>query len=970
MDGPLGAGNEITPVVHMVGSSTERDLQDDTMLTTALADMMNIRSRLSVWLNHDYSLPDSLFGSITGKPSVITAGGVADLHLNVEVEMDNPAAARTYKYIRNGRLFGCSVGCMVLDWDMDRGSDSVLIKHVEVVEFSVVGIPANQRCWVENAIKGVFSRSLRSERYEDVERLAPAMKGLFPRDYESLINRVDDFSLRKQLHGVKARPANQRLMWMPARKTFVLVGVGSGSPAGQEVTATQIPTILATKGLNSTPKVEPLQATPEVDLRSSLLAAADALEPDLDKGACGKTSWPLASRDLGWDGSGARHRLVEWAGGKDNLSASKMQQVFFWFDASASDTIGAYKMPFCDVIGGSVKAIPRGVFAAAASVQGARSAPNVPSGDLAGIRSKISTYYHRMAQAFNDPDIVAPWDGGKDVDPDMFKAIAPYDDYRDYNPGESQGMSGTAELPERHDDFRDYNPDGAMGSMTPASGPAPKPSIAPGSAPWSGVQPPQAPAPVSGPSAKPQIAPRETQGMSGPTSPDVTETPSISENADAMQSKPVSKDMTPAEMGNHEMSPYERSAMPDADGDFDSDVDHGPFSGFHTHVHKAFGHGESVVHAHEHYHESDGHHAHSHQAMHPQHPHMAGLGWQDAATKSVEVPASVDTPPVEVYKASDGLEITREGTHASHKGAHSHKHKAFGSQGDDETHEHSHTHDGDSSHKHSHVEKQLHDDKRSTLLRAYNELGMTLGFPTVSEVTRMGVVSSLESHIQELRYLLGVEQVETASLSVGEAILKALHITKAGKEFSKENFELLQRAHDAISDMTESKMCSARVSAVGNSRQGSEDLLSAEQSAAMAMDREPPIAPGPGISNSLSTLSKSLDRLDANIQAKDAAQQLRQLRQEFVDLQQQIEQVKQTGLGRPTNFTDRSITVAEVIEPKLVQVAGLGACKHWLSGDPTKRPTLTLDQMSLMSPYQIEAYREGQEVLVPVTDNE
>jgi hypothetical protein len=184
-------------IVRMVGSSTEQDLQGDTMTLQALVDMTKVDPALTIWLNHEYDLPDKLFGSLCEAPILQQQAGIADLHLAVDVEMSNPAAVKTLGYVKNKRRLGCSVGCLVEEYEVNEDAIDdddwwwapIIIHHVRVVEFSVVGIPANQRCWVENAIKGVFEKTLD-------RRLAPAVKGLYPRFYNEFVKGVQNTALR------------------------------------------------------------------------------------------------------------------------------------------------------------------------------------------------------------------------------------------------------------------------------------------------------------------------------------------------------------------------------------------------------------------------------------------------------------------------------------------------------------------------------------------------------------------------------------------------------------------------------------------------------------------------------------------------------------------------------------------------------------------------------------------------------
>lgn len=190
LTGPMELSSPVTadrPTVTMIGSSTEQDLHGDIMTLSALNDMCQVDANMTIWLNHDYTVPDSVFGSLATPPLIRQSGGVADLWIQVEVETANPKAATTYQFIQNGRKLGCSIGCQVLDYTIEEqksggGWDKpvIHITHVKTVEWSVVGIPANQRSWVENAIRGVFSRTL------DV-RLAPTVSSLFPNEYQRLV---------------------------------------------------------------------------------------------------------------------------------------------------------------------------------------------------------------------------------------------------------------------------------------------------------------------------------------------------------------------------------------------------------------------------------------------------------------------------------------------------------------------------------------------------------------------------------------------------------------------------------------------------------------------------------------------------------------------------------------------------------------------------------------------------------------
>ena len=143
---------------------------------------------------------------------------------------------------------------------------------------------------------------------------------------------------------------------------------------------------------------------------------AGDIEDMFVKTAAGNANLPIADRDTAWDGSGAHNRVVEWASDSEgNIDAGKMKQCFFWYDSSASDKIGSYKLIFADIKDGKPTAVPKGIFGCAGALGGARgTGVDIPDGDIASVKSKIAGYYSRMAKQFDDDSITPPWeDDGK-----------------------------------------------------------------------------------------------------------------------------------------------------------------------------------------------------------------------------------------------------------------------------------------------------------------------------------------------------------------------------------------------------------------------------------------------------------------------------------------------------------------------------------------------------------------------------
>lgn len=115
------------------------------------------------------------------------------------------------------------------------------------------------------------------------------------------------------------------------------------------------------------------------------------------KGATKYGDLPLAENDTEWDSSSADKRVREFT--KSNESPSRdYRKAFFWFDEDAVDNFTSYKLPFADVINGNLVAVPRGIFAAAGVMNGARGGVDIPDSDRSAVKSSIDKYYKKMGR--------------------------------------------------------------------------------------------------------------------------------------------------------------------------------------------------------------------------------------------------------------------------------------------------------------------------------------------------------------------------------------------------------------------------------------------------------------------------------------------------------------------------------------------------------------------------------------------
>ncbi|MBO1751500.1 hypothetical protein J4G33_06745 [Actinotalea sp. BY-33] len=104
---------------------------------------------------------------------------------------------------------------------------------------------------------------------------------------------------------------------------------------------------------------------------------------------------PLADRDREWDGGAAESRVRSWAGAEEGPN-EKYRDAHVWYDVDAKENFGSYKMLIADVIDGELHAVPRGVMAAGAVMQGSRGGIDLPTRDIDRVRSHLAKYYDAM----------------------------------------------------------------------------------------------------------------------------------------------------------------------------------------------------------------------------------------------------------------------------------------------------------------------------------------------------------------------------------------------------------------------------------------------------------------------------------------------------------------------------------------------------------------------------------------------
>jgi hypothetical protein len=111
---------------------------------------------------------------------------------------------------------------------------------------------------------------------------------------------------------------------------------------------------------------------------------------------------PLADRDRAWDGDRAEQRVRDWAHATEEPN-ERYRDAHVWYDSAKKQNFTAYKLLIADVVDGRLVAVPRGVMAAAAVMQGSRGGVDLPADDVDRVKSHLAKYYAKL-------DDTAPWD--------------------------------------------------------------------------------------------------------------------------------------------------------------------------------------------------------------------------------------------------------------------------------------------------------------------------------------------------------------------------------------------------------------------------------------------------------------------------------------------------------------------------------------------------------------------------------
>ena len=151
-------------ILNGLASSTVKDRHGDVMLPSALIDMeRGANDGLTMFLNHSYAVPEDVAGTVKSAKIVSfgnepdTGAPIYDLDYQFRVNKRNERAKDSFLSIKDGTKLGLSIGARIPEGGAIRNKKTgkLLIAHVELLETSIVGVPANPRSWVERSVEAI-----------------------------------------------------------------------------------------------------------------------------------------------------------------------------------------------------------------------------------------------------------------------------------------------------------------------------------------------------------------------------------------------------------------------------------------------------------------------------------------------------------------------------------------------------------------------------------------------------------------------------------------------------------------------------------------------------------------------------------------------------------------------------------------------------------------------------------------------
>ena len=152
--------------IEGIASSTVEDSYGDVLTEACQASMLAQCQGMTMWLNHSYKVPEDVLGTCveatlergtagdgTGRDDG-ALGDCLDLRIRVEIDANNPRALKSWQHINDGTKLAFSIGGFFTEAEFIEPDNwdnwGMLVNDIELLEISLVGIPANPRAYTKS----------------------------------------------------------------------------------------------------------------------------------------------------------------------------------------------------------------------------------------------------------------------------------------------------------------------------------------------------------------------------------------------------------------------------------------------------------------------------------------------------------------------------------------------------------------------------------------------------------------------------------------------------------------------------------------------------------------------------------------------------------------------------------------------------------------------------------------------------
>jgi phage head maturation protease len=279
-------------------SSSVVDAHDDEFTPRCVEKMASQAngSGMSIFLNHEYRIPEDLFGTTTEAVAIKRASAdgasmVTDMDLIGFINEANPRARETADALEGGARLGVSIGARIKDYRPRDEKDPMggwIIDDVELKETSIVGMPANPRSWVHYATKAI--NGFERERVKEATDMTKKATDIAQAPVDVSITDAEDEETMKLMESAVTDPDTVKVLsteTMPGGPATMVDGEDEGQPTfdGAPESDEDVPDAADDAAPEeTTEKADGLDGSPE-DEAESETPVEDALSKELSSSA-------------------------------------------------------------------------------------------------------------------------------------------------------------------------------------------------------------------------------------------------------------------------------------------------------------------------------------------------------------------------------------------------------------------------------------------------------------------------------------------------------------------------------------------------------------------------------------------------------------------------------------------------------------------------------------------------------------